>query len=520
MHTDFYPKNGLFLNGYTNKKGSIIFVLMASIFCLTVLGSLSSYVISQSRITTHRANQAKAEYIADSAASIAAAELNLVLREGVTFSRTAIFDKLKSDGYGYSTSGEIASKPLTNVFMATHPTIEIEINDQDELLGELTVRSEAVVATATERVEFRLKLEFNHAGLIVCTKESTGQRIGAVGVEGAIAYLWKGVDYVRLNGPLLSNGDIFKKHIDFGKSALEIPFHDESHDQKDLYNTVNQIPDYTGSNIDEQLFDYDHFKAVARAMDTLYISDGTHTGWELFTADMVAANNQNEFLKGVIYVVEENEGEFGNRVERFRFGPKGINIIGTLVLEGYLSGPPREWEVDCPININPAPLNELSNLPPLNGYYETPLYAHNNQTLLALDPSEYPSGYDPSTMYLPDIDKAPWQADMSNSSYPPFMPEQDLPAFMNFNLWVDMHDDVNISGLIYTPHHFEICSSKHAPQTAYINGAVITGSSATINNRFMNPNAVIILSYDPLVLDDLITRNGRGKELQVAYRKY
>jgi len=96
----------------------------------------------------------------------------------------------------------------------------------------------------------------------------------------------------------------------------------------------------------------------------------------------------------------------------------------------------------------------------------------------------------------------------------------DIPAEMYAGGLVDMHHNVNISGVVYTPDMFEFeqkemgkPTAKHALQ--YVNGIIITGGGVYMKNEDLNQSLTVI-AYDDTSIDNLPT----NKETFQLSRKY
>jgi len=143
-----------------------------------------------------------------------------------------------------------------------------------------------------------------------------------------------------------------------------------------------------------------------------------------------------------------------------------------------------------PLNINPADLSELS---PGN-------------------PETYTSGYPAE---FDDEDRIASNVDISDLGYDNFSETDDLPALMYRTSLADLHGDLNISGVVYSPVFAEI-ENTDAGQTQYISGSVIVGGGIYYQNK---KDATSIITYDPTALDRLATAGSNGKEFKVGHRE-
>lgn len=191
-------------------------------------------------------------------------------------------------------------------------------------------------------------------------------------------------------------------------------------------------------------------------------------------------------MQGVIVVdvSKSDNANFGNNI------PDGINVEGMLLFNFVGSG----WTANsgkivftCPINVNPA---NLSGLNPTN-------------------PATYTTGYPPaysSTNYNPAyINISP--------AYQNFGAFDDLPALVYTIGVVDMHGDVNISGVVYTPSYIEL-ENKANDQIQYINGQVIMGYGLYFENL---DKSTSIIAFNDVTVQNLATAGNVGKTLYVQY---
>ena len=170
------------------------------------------------------------------------------------------------------------------------------------------------------------------------------------------------------------------------------------------------------------------------------------------------------------------------------FGGYPLNLHGTLVFNFADDVSATDKIINTTtMNINPADLSHL----------------------VATDPSTYTSGYPP--VYIDDLHKNP--ANITPVGYEKFSATDDLPAMM-YNIGIfDIHGNVNISGVLYSPSFFEI-ENKQDGQIQYFKGSLITGGGILFENT---KAATSIISYDVHVLDQLSTMGGKGKGVFATY---
>jgi hypothetical protein len=98
-------------------------------------------------------------------------------------------------------------------------------------------------------------------------------------------------------------------------------------------------------------------------------------------------------------------------------------------------------------------------------------------------------------------------------AYQNFSAIDDLPALVYSIGVVDLHGNLNISGVCYTPSYMEI-ENKADGQTQYIRGTLIMGNGIYYENTHRSTS---IISFDAAAVDALATLNNAGKQVKVAY---
>ena len=194
----------------------------------------------------------------------------------------------------------------------------------------------------------------------------------------------------------------------------------------------------------------------------------------------------------------EKAAEKGTKKVNLNFNnghfPDGIDIRGTLVLlfEPDVD-PDSKIKFDAPLRINPITPEQLDDLDPG-------------------DPDTFVSGY---SGMRPDVfDASQTAKDSAGNAITPFTMQDDLPALMYNGGIADLHKQVNISGVIYSPVFAEIENKGNTTQ--YINGAVIGGGGILVQNK---GNGKTIIKYNPNTLDRLATDGSNGKTFRVVHRE-
>ena len=148
------------------KRGTVLFVVLSSIVCLASVAGISRLVVSQFHMTSYREQKTRAEFIADSATAIAAAEFEAAFMRNESYNLydPEIVGNDMVARYGYTrleSSSNTLTREIGGVFTAANPTVEIDISD----LNELSIRAQASVGTASEQVGLKLTLGYD-GGLI------------------------------------------------------------------------------------------------------------------------------------------------------------------------------------------------------------------------------------------------------------------------------------------------------------------------------------------------------------------
>ena len=158
--------------------------------------------------------------------------------------------------------------------------------------------------------------------------------------------------------------------------------------------------------------------------------------------------------------------------------------------------PDSKIKFDAPLRINPITPEQWHDLDPG-------------------DPDTFVSGY---SGMRPDVFDASQTAnDSDGNAITPFTMQDDLPALMYNGGIADLHKQVNISGVIYSPVFAEIENKGNKDGgTQYINGAVIGGGGILVQNKGKGKT---IIKYNPITLDRLATDGSNGKTFRVVHRE-
>jgi hypothetical protein len=255
-----------------------------------------------------------------------------------------------------------------------------------------------------------------------------------------------------------------------------------------LYGTAKEIPDYTAPGSAQQLFDFGRFKAAAVAG-----AGAVYPNLTAFATAVRAANAAGTPLQGIIYVnvdpaIEGNGPKLDTSTSGTGCGAAGINVQGTLLFH-FINPPDNFYKVfgEAPIHINAGA---------------------NDATFNPSDPTTFKTGYPP---VLPAA-KDPTKVDITAAGYTNFLPGDDMPALLFDNGTLDIHQECNICGCVYTPSYTEIENKHNARQ--YFNGSIITGGGIYFDSG-SSPGAQV-LNFDPSAVDELPTFDQRAQTPTIA----
>jgi hypothetical protein len=264
------------------------------------------------------------------------------------------------------------------------------------------------------------------------------------------------------------------------------------------YNTSTQIADYTNPGSTNQLFDFGRFIAVADGTRNTYNTNTDHSNHfkTLIGFKNAVKAAQGNFMEGVI-AVDITSKDLGTGIDPTDFGNYPLNVHGTVVFNFTSDVKPLDKIINtATMNINPADLSHL----------------------VATNSSTYTSGYPPvytttNQPYNIDISKT---LDANGKPYVNFTAQDDMPAMMYNTGIFDIHGNVNISGVLYSPSFFEI-ENKQDGQIQYFKGVIVTGGGIYYENVH---HSTSIISYDANVFDFLAARVGLSSGSQGVYPTY
>lgn len=444
--------------------------LVAALLIMATIAAIASYIAQNTRISARRQDMVNAIQYAQAGAAIACVEANKAYTNTGTFTAN-----LTSAACGPYKKNDQLSKGTQWVYERTisSPFTNQTVHAQIWWTNSSTPSSARIIATATvgnstQTAETDVEMSFSLGAAIISTaqgdKATSGSKGTAQGGDVVIQGGNNGRDIVE--GGIISNGSTITNNCTVDYVA------------RNLDGSAAEIPDYTSPGSLYQLFDFNRFIAVAD------MSGNHYTNSDAF----IAAAATGKVLEGIVVVdiLQANKPDLSPKTL-----PLGVNVRGTLVFNFVGGWKPLDKVINtADMNINPA---DLSHLNPD-------------------DPKTYKSGYPPK---YTDPNKNPIKVDISSKGFTNFVASDDLPALMYNNAILDMHGNVNISGVVYSSSFMEI-ENKGDGQIQYFKGALIGGGGIYLEN---NQKANSIVSYDKNALDNLATAGTRGKAVIAVYRQ-
>jgi len=482
-------------------------VMVAALFVVIVLGGLVT-LINQSAVSSHRATlrndmETKLLYIAEAGIDFQGTLLAIdslgPVKDTSKFSYDPDTDEFVGVETEFGTVGGI-SRPFQvriQYLLGTDTVTFSDRHDPTEAWDRIRLTSTATLGPLKRQVRawYAMRFSTGHTGAIVSDAISTGSAFGKSGAalgNTVIDDLGRPGQHhlhgcVRANGPVaygtatgggsnsLTNNSADGSCQQSTIGSLTGCFHDK------LVGTGQEVPDFTESGGNEQLFNIKRLVAAATASSNVYNSLGD------FAQACNTANASDTNLEGIVLVNIDSDAEGSNPTidETGDLAiPDGINIVGTLVFR-FSNGTDRNYriKIDTPMNINAA---NLSGLAPskvatcATGF--PPCYSDANK--------------DPVNLNI--------QPDFAN-----FRASDRFPALVYTNGIIDLEDAVNISGLVYGPGLIEI--ENKAGKIQYINGEVYAGGGVYIEGHASTGFTVI--KFDENSVMNLVTQDSKAREL-------
>jgi hypothetical protein len=461
-----------------SEEGSILAYFVILIVIVSVLASVSALVMQTVTVSHRRSDMVSAAELAEGGASLAAADLENAMSRSGTLSSNLVSNPSGSytlDSELSSTSSNVYKRVIATPFSGQTVTARIWMTNAVNPAGARVV-AVSKVGDVTQSATVNLQMKFGYGAAIISdnpgtTSASTSKNTtaGNVCLNG------------DKNGPLVINGGADGKAVlangrcNYDTYATVAP----SAISMTNYSTANQVPDYTDPGSSDQLFDFARFIAVANKTGNHYTNLAT-----FITAANLAALSPAGAMEGVV-VVDLKKSDPDLSPTQF---PNGINVRGTLIFNFSSDFSATDKIINtATVNINKA---DLSGLNPA-------------------DPTTYTTGYPP--VYTNPA-KNPVNVDIG-PAFQNFTSSDDLPAMM-YNIGIfDLHGDVNICGVMYSPSFMEI-ENKQDDQVQYFNGSLIVGGGIYVENL---KRSKTVVTYDPRTIDVLATSAGKGKRVYPVY---
>ncbi|MEW6323953.1 MAG: pilus assembly PilX N-terminal domain-containing protein [Nitrospirota bacterium] len=391
-----------------------------------------------------------------------------------------------------------------------------------------------VTATATSgqvtkavRVQIRYALDTSFWGALISDANSTcspGTNPKGAAQCGNIVFNGNGTSdsNLYLDGGASANGNILyysnngASGVDMTDAstcpdgspdcAVELHVSDTGTLSQDLGGTSGAIPDYTDPSSSAQLFDFTQFIHAANQPGVGEVMSLAQFADYFQPAPGADCSSITTPLEGII-VVNVDATLYGNN------NPK-LDTAQTPADSNPATG---DFRGVCPIDVRGTLLfNITNNANPLYKIFvKTGLNVNpaDLSTVIPGDPSTYTTGYPPPCGGAGEP-VCPWDVDLSGYAdcgggtvqCQNFGENADLPALMYNTGIIDIHDEANISGVLYTPSFVEI-EQKADGNTQYINGSIIAGGGIYIEDRNTANAGNTIISFDADALTDLAVRD-------------
>jgi hypothetical protein len=468
----------------SREQGSILGYLVIALVLLSTIASVTAYVAQTFQVASRRENMVQALQYAEGGSAIGCTDVQLAFKS----TSGTLSNNLVTAGYSLNTGLTTAQ---TNVFQRTitAPFTNQTVTAQIWMANvssppDVKVIGLATVKNITQKATTHLQIKFGYGAAIISDNPGTSE----TGISKSVAMDGNVVVNGDKTGPIVVDGGgglaiLANGNVNLDPTYAHIPASSVSAND---YSTANEVPDYTNPGSANQLFDFNRFIAVADATPGPSTAGNNHFT-NVATFATAVKNAKGAFLEGVIVVNIKKADMSG--LDPTDFGGYPLNVHGTVVFNFASDVAPTDKMINTTtMNINPADLSHL----------------------VASDPSTYASGYPP--VYINPA-KNPVNIDISSKGFANFTAGDDLPAMM-YNIGIfDIHGNVNISGVLYSPSFFEI-ENKQDGQTQYFKGCLVTGGGIYYENL---KHSTSIISYDSGVLDNLSTQGTKGKGVFAAY---
>lgn len=464
------------------ESGSIIAYFLFAVVIIGSIASLFAYTAQNLSLTHRRQDLAAAYAYAEAGAVIGC----VALENAFTNSTGSLVSSLQAAPNSFAKNNNLCTaqqlvfeRLVTAPFTNQTATVQLWMTNS-AAPSKAKIIATAQVGSVTQTNVMYVEMAFGWGAAIISDSPgSTSTGVSkSVAQDGNVVVDGTGSTATVVDGGILANGRANTNGCRINPGQMMRsgqPY--QARISMTNRSTAYQIPDYTADGSPDQLFDFNRFIAAAKA-------SGNH--FPTLTA-FVNVMKTGVTLEGIVAVDIAKSGLPALSPSTLPFG---INIRGTLLFNFSSAYQPSDKIINtATMNINPA---DLSGLVPGN-------------------PATYTTGYPP---VYSNPAKNPANVDIGHG-FANFTAYDDLPAVM-YNVGIlDMHGDVNICGVVYSPSFMEI-ENKQDGQIQYFKGSLIGGGGILVEN---NKKATSIVSYDPNTLDILATSGTKGKSLKVVYRE-
>lgn len=474
------------------QQGAILAYLIILLIAVVAIASLGAYVAQTSKLAQRRSNVSSAYQYAVGGAVIACNDLNSALTNSsgsIPANLTALATPYTLDtGLGASTQ-KVFIRNISAPF--SNQTVSAQI----WLPNVASPNTAKIITTATvgpvsQEATVNVKMVWGYPAAIISVNDGS--------TDASVAKSAAQAGNVVINGdktgPIVVDGGPALAVLANGRLNMDTNYLNPPGSSYSVtnYNTVNAIPDYTTQGTSNTLFDIGRFVAVANATPggpSPSLNNHFTNILSFINAAKTIYTNTTKSMEGVVVIDVSQSDPNMNQLTSSTL-PDGINVKGTLLFNFLGTG----WNpttskiiITASVNVNPADLSHM----------------------VATNPATYPTGYPP---VYSDPTKNPSNINIA-PAYQNFSASDDLPALIYSIGVVDLHGNLNISGVCYTPSYMEI-ENKADGQTQYIRGSLIMGNGIYYENTHASTS---IISFDPGAVDALATLNNAGKQVKVAY---
>ena len=474
------------------ERGAIVVYFIILVLIAVAVAGVGGYVAQTTYLTHRRSDMIAANQFAIGGAVIACRDLN----SAVTNKAGTITGNLTTLATAYSLNSTLSTSART-VYQRTisAPFTNQTVTAQIWLPNSASPTSAKIVTTATtgtvtQSATVNVKMAWGYPGAIISVNAGTSSTANDKGTaqDGNVTINGGSTGALIIDGgqglAVIANG-----RVNYDTNYLNPPASSYSMTN---YETAGEIPDYTSQGASNSLFNINRLIAVADLTPNGPSSNTNNhfTNMSTFITAAKIYNSTNNAIQGVVVVdVWSTDKSMGNLTDSTL--PNGINVKGTLVFNFLGPG----WDpttskiiINADLNVNAA---NLSGLVPTNT-------------------ATYTSGYPP--VYT-DPTKNPTNIVITSKGFTNYTAGDDLPALVYTIGVVDLHGNVDISGVVYTPSYIEL-ENKSDGQVQYIKGVVIMGNGIYYENTHRSTS---IISFDNNTVDSLATMGTAGKQVQVTY---